>query len=186
MQALQERLARGDVLILDGPTATELERKGVSNASNAWSALANLHHPDVVRSVHEDYIRAGADVITTNTFPTSRLALETVGLAGRTREVNMRAVAIASEARERAAGGQEVAIAGSISHFLGWDRDDQGRYQFRDRPSMERLRKAFQEQAEVLAEAGCDLILLEMMRDVEMAGHAMEAAASTGLPVWTG
>ena len=186
MNALKERLNRGDVIILDGPTATQLERKGLSNASNAWSALANLHWPDVVREVHEDYIKAGADVITANTFSTSRLALETTGLEDSTREVNMRAVELAKEARDRTAKGRDIAIAGSISHFLGWERDARGNYLTRGNPDAETLQANFQEQAEILAEAGCDLLLLEMMRDVDMAAYAIEAAVSTGLPVWVG
>ncbi len=186
MTTIRERLEQGDVIILDGPTATQLEKKGLSNTSNAWSALANLEHPDVVREVHEDYINVGADIITANTFATSRLTLESAGLEDRTREMNTRAVDLAKEARDRTANGRDIAIAGSISHFLGWERNAQDKYLARRKPDAERLRANFQEQAENLAEAGCDLILLEMMRDVEMATYAIEAAVSTGLPVWVG
>jgi len=73
---LEQRLAGGGVVILDGATGTELERRGVPMDGQAWSATANLTHPDVVRSVHEDYIRAGADVIITNTFATARNLLD--------------------------------------------------------------------------------------------------------------
>ena len=128
MATLDQRLAQGDVIILDGAMATQLERKGLSNASQAWSALANLDHPNVVREVHEDYIEVGADVITTNTFPTSRLALEMVGLEDRTREFNARAVELAKEARDRAAKRRDVTIAGSLAHFWGWERDAEGNY----------------------------------------------------------
>ncbi len=186
MATLQQRLERGDVIILDGPTATQLERKGLSNASSAWSALANLEQPDVVREVHEEYIKVGADVITANTFPASRLALETAGLEDRMRDVNTRAVELAKEALDQTAKGRDIVIAGSISHFLGWERDTQGDYLTRRKPGAEKLRANFQEQAEILAEAGCDLLLLEMMRDVEMSTYAIEAAVSTGLPVWVG
>ena len=186
MASLHERLSRGEVVILDGATSTELERKGLSNATNAWSALANLEHPDVVREVHREYIEVGADVITTNTFATSRLALEAAGMGDRAQEINARAVGIAKEARERAPKERDVAIAGSISHFLGWGRDAEGVFVRRGKPDAQRLKANFQEQAEVLAKAGCDLLLLEMMRDVEMATYAMKAAVSTGLPVWVG
>lgn len=186
MITFQTRLARGDVIILDGPTSTQLERKGLSNASGAWSALANLDHPEIVQEVHEEYIDAGADVITTNTFATSRLTLETVGRDGSVREINQQAVESALRARDRMAKGRDVAIAGSISHFPGWDRDDQGNFLNRNRPSTNRGKANFQEQAEILADAGCDLILLEMMRDVELTVLAIESAVSTGLPVWVG
>ena len=101
---LEQRLAGGDVVILDGATGTELERRGVPMDGQAWSATANLTHPDVVRSVHEDYIRAGADVIITNTFATARSLLDAAGLGERVVEVNRRAVELAREARDQAAG----------------------------------------------------------------------------------
>ncbi|MDP6452695.1 MAG: homocysteine S-methyltransferase family protein [SAR202 cluster bacterium] len=186
MTSLQERLARGDVVILDGPTSTQLERKGLSNATGAWSALANLDRPDIVRQVHEEYIDAGADVITTNTFATSRVTLETVGRGELVREINQRAVEAALIARDRTANGRDVAIAGSISHFPGWDQDSRGNFLNRAQPSEDRARANFQEQAKILAEAGCDLILLEMMRDVNVAALAIESAVPTGLPVWVG
>lgn len=186
MGSLSGRLQRGDVIIKDGPMATYLEQKGLSNESNAWSALANLEHPDVVREAHEDYIKVGADLITTNTFPASRLALETVGIAHRTQEVNKRAVELAIEARDRSTSEREIAVAGSISHFLGWEQDDQGTYLTRGRANIKQLRNSLQEQAETLAESGCDLIILEMMREIETASYALEAAVSTGLPVWLG
>ena len=68
MKKLQERIAEGEVIILDGATGTELERRGVPMHGEAWSAMALYTHPEVVRQVHEDYIRAGADIIITNTF----------------------------------------------------------------------------------------------------------------------
>src|SRR5262245_33406533 len=106
---LGERLARGDVIVLDGGTDTELERRSVPMDEQAWSATGNLTHPHVVRDVHEAYIRAGADVIITNTFSTARCSnLEAAGLGGRLAEVNRRAVELAREARDRAAGGRDV------------------------------------------------------------------------------
>jgi homocysteine S-methyltransferase len=101
---LEQRLAGGDVVILDGATGTELERRGVPMDGQAWSATANLTHPDVVRSVHEDYIRAGADVIITNTFATARSLLDAAGLGERVVEVNGRADGPGRGARDRAAG----------------------------------------------------------------------------------
>ena len=97
MTGLFERLARGDVVILDGPTSTQLERKGLSNANGAWSAMGNLDHTDVVQQVHEEYIDAGADIITTNTFATSRLTVETVGRDAQAREINQRACMLLCE-----------------------------------------------------------------------------------------
>lgn len=178
MENLQERLEGGEVIFLDGGTGTELEKRGVPMNDAAWCATALATHQDVVREVHEDYIRAGAEVVITNTFPAAKHVLEESGVGDRFRELNARAVELAAEARENAAG-EPVYIAGSMSTFPprldhGYDPDEQ------------RARDNYAEQAEVLAGAGVDLIALEMMRDVEQTEYAIEAARATGLPIWVG
>ncbi|CAN5544334.1 homocysteine S-methyltransferase family protein [soil metagenome] len=175
---LEQRIEDGEVIILDGATGTELEKRGVPMDDAAWCAVALATHPDVVRNVHEDYIRAGADIIITNTFPAAKHVLEEAGLGERFRELNARAAELAREARE-SVGREGVYVAGSISTFparleYGYDPDEQT------------ARANYREQAEVLAESGVDLIALEMMRDLEQAGYAVEAAAETGLPIWIG
>ena len=183
MDTLKERLDRGEVMILDGAMGTELERKGVPMHGMAWSAAALQTHPDVVRQVHEDYIRAGADIIITNTFATARHTLEYAGMGDLVRRLNTRAVVMAQNAREAAAaaaaGDRQVFIAGSISTF------DPG-LKSELRPSEQQARANYREQAHLLAEAGVDLIMLEMMRDVEQSAYAIEAAVSTGVPTWVG
>lgn len=178
MSALQQWLERGEVVILDGATGTELERRGVPMDTVVWDAAALLTHPDMVREVHEDYIRAGANVIITNTFATARHMLEPAGMGGRCCELNIRAVTLSKEARENAAEGP-VFIAGSISTMSAHDDHS---YE----PPAERARANYREQAEILAESGVDVIALEMMRDLEQTTYAIEAAVATGLPVWVG
>ncbi len=177
MSDLLQRLDGGEVVILDGAMGTELEWRGVPMDDAAWSAAALMTHPDTVREVHEDYIRAGADVITTNTFATARHVLEPAGMGEQFRELNVRAVALAKEARDAADGA--VSIAGSISTFTA-------RYDYSYEPRAEKARANYREQAEVLAESGVDVLALEMMRDIEQTTYAVEAAASTGLPLWIG
>src|SRR5215210_8849091 len=116
MFELERRMGEGEVVVLDGATGTELEKRGVPMDDAAWCAVALVTHPETVREVHEDYIRAGADVIITNTFPTARHVLEPAGMGERFRELNALAVELAKEARENAADGA-VFIAGSISTF---------------------------------------------------------------------
>ena len=113
---LEHRIQDGEVIILDGATGTELEKRGVPMDEAAWCAAALATHPEAVHSVHEDYILAGADVIITNTFPAAKHVLEEAGLGVRFRELNARAVELAREARENVAE-DEVYIAGSISTF---------------------------------------------------------------------
>jgi homocysteine S-methyltransferase len=179
MTPLSDRLAQGEVILLDGATGTELEKRGVPMDGVAWSAAALKTHPETVRQVHADYIRAGADIIITNTFAAARHVLAPAGLGDQVRELNSRAVALAQEARDQAAQGRPVFIAGSISTF---DAHNSSRYQ----PSLEQAQANYHEQAAVLAEAGVDLFMLEMMRDLEQAGAAVRAAVATGLPVWIG
>jgi S-methylmethionine-dependent homocysteine/selenocysteine methylase len=100
--------------------------------------------------------------------------LEPAGLGDRVRALNRRAVALAQAAREDAAAGRPVAIAGSISGF-----------RVAGIPA-EQLEANYREQAELLAEAGVDLIALEMLYDVELAAPAIRAALATGLPTWAG
>jgi S-methylmethionine-dependent homocysteine/selenocysteine methylase len=177
MSDLRQRLDGGEVVVLDGAMGTELEKRGVPMDDAAWSAAALMTHPDTVRMVHEDYIRAGADIITTNTFATARHVLEPAGMGEQFRELNARAVTLAKEARDAADG--VVSIAGSLSTFTA-------RYDYSYEPRAEKARANYREQAEVLAESGVDLIALEMMRDIEQTAYAVEAVASTGLTLWIG
>jgi S-methylmethionine-dependent homocysteine/selenocysteine methylase len=177
MEALQERIDQGDAIILDGGTGTELQRRGVPMHGVAWSAAALLTHPDTVREIHEDYIRAGADVIITNTFSAARHTLEEAGMGDSVAEANTRAVSLAKEARDVAAADRTVYVAGSVSTFFPGLQPEL-------LPSAEQARASYREQAQLLAEAGVDLIILEMMRDVEQSAYAIEAAESTGLPTW--
>jgi S-methylmethionine-dependent homocysteine/selenocysteine methylase len=176
------RLADGDVVIIDGGMGTQLQAEGVPMDDDAWSGRANLEQPEVVQRIHEAYIRAGAEVIIANTFATNRAALKPAGLGDRVADANRNAVAAALRAREAAADGRPVAVAGSISSFgpVGMHGLDQaGPDGF---PSL----ADFREQAGLLAEAGVDLIALELMEAPGYGRAALQAAAETGLPVWLG
>lgn len=178
MSELERRIVDGELIILDGATGTELEKRGVPMNDAAWCAAALATHPEIVREVHEDYIRAGADVIITNTFPAARHVLESAGLGDRFQELNTLAVELAIQARESVAE-EPVYIAGSISTFPPRLENDLA-------PPEKLARENYREQAATLAEAGVDLLALEMMRDVEQASYAIEAAVETGIPVWVG
>ena len=89
---LEDKLSSGQVIVLDGATGTEIARRGGEMHSAAWCAVANKTHPDVVRQIHENYVQAGADVITTNTFATCRHVLAGAGMADETVAIIRRAV----------------------------------------------------------------------------------------------
>lgn len=177
MATWQERLDRDEVLVIDGGTGTELERRGVPMGMAAWSGLAVHTHPAVVREVHEAYIDAGAEVIITNTFGTTRFVLETAGVGDEFEAINRGAVRLAMEARD--ASGKHVAIAGSISNLP--PGMEPANY-----PPPEAELEGLRELAALLADSGVDLIALEMLQDTRHAARAMEAALATGLPVWLG
>ena len=156
---------------------TEIQARGVPMDGEAWSAIANITHADIVRAIHEDYIRAGAEVVIANTFPAGAGALAAAGLGERLVEINRAAVVLAQEARERT-GESGVAVAGSLSEMALSGLIGRGENAI----SVE----AFRVQATALADAGVDLLVLEMMRSEAVAEPALQAAAETGLPVWLG
>jgi len=175
---LHARIVAGGSVLLDGGTGTELERRGVPMNARAWCGDATLEHAEILRAVHEDYIMAGAEVIIANTFATARHCLEAIGRGGDVARANRLAVDIARQARERVAD-HDVAVAGSISDFLTDKSNPASR-------NHKRLRANFREQAEILAQAGAEVLAMEMMQEPEIAVPAIEAAIETGLPVWVG
>lgn len=172
---LQERLEQGKVIIMDGGTGTEMEKRGVPMHEKGWSASSTITQPDTLRQIHEDYIRAGAEIIITNTFSTARHVLEECDLGQQFVEINRKAAQVASEARANVAD-RPVWIAGSISTTTF------GRKQ----PSPSVAQANFNDQADILAEGGIDFFVLEMMRDIDFTRIALKAAQRTGLPVWVG
>ena len=176
---LQERIAKGEFVLLDGAMGTELERRGVPMDRKAWSAAAMDTHPEVVRDIHEDYIRAGAEIHIVNSFSTARHVLEPAGFGDKVEEFNRRAVELCREAVARAGGERPMWIAGSVSSFA--EAADRTKL-----PPPESLRANFDEQVAVLHRAGVDLFALEMLCDVEISTQAIQAAAATRLPLVIG
>ena len=190
---LKSRIDKGEAIILDGAIGTELQSMGVPMHPAAWCGPGNYTHPATVRQMHERYIRAGADIITTNTFNTLRPALEASGYGELVREINIRSVDAALEARARVDVDRPVYIAGSIScripirdgrtgTLLGGTGFGYGA----SLPAAE-LRAYVDEQADIMAESGIDFFLMEnMWADNDSRVIAAEAAMGAGLPVWVG
>lgn len=138
-----------------------------------WSANALLTNPELVQSVHEDYLRAGADIITTNTYATPRERLEEAGLGDQVEEMNRQAGTLAERARENV--NPDALIAGSIPPIRGSYRPDLvGRF--------EEIEPQYREQAQLLA-PHVDLFLCETMSTPEEARAAATGAASAERPV---
>ncbi|RKZ06105.1 bifunctional homocysteine S-methyltransferase/methylenetetrahydrofolate reductase, partial [bacterium] len=146
MHRLLKVLAEGP-LLFDGAIGTEFYRRGVYLTNN-FEEL-NRSQPHLVRSVHEEYIKSGAQVITTNSYGANRIRLERFGLAEHSTEFNLAAARIAREA-----AGELIWVAGSVgpsgaegARILG--------------PGAQEVREIFAEQIDALVEGGVDLILLE-------------------------
>ena len=177
-------LLPGEVRLLDGATGTELQRRGVPMSTQAWSGPAVLRAGAVLRQIHRDYIEAGADIITGNTYATSRQLLAVDGFGDRFEEINRAAVELAQAAREDC-GRPDVLIAGSLSH-RGAIAPGTARPDRRSSSAADEMFASLSELAVFLRDAGCDLILLEMLYDPELIPVVLAAAAESGLPVWAG
>jgi S-methylmethionine-dependent homocysteine/selenocysteine methylase len=178
---IRRKLDAGEVIILDGGTGTDIQRRGAPMNGDTWCADANGTHLDIVQAVHEDYIRAGADIITTNTFATSALSFNAYG---RDDDV-LRLDELAVSAALKAAAGTGVVVAGSMSTmrpvYAGTDRSN-----LDINWSEGDAKKLFRRKAENLKAQGVDMIMMEMMRDSDLSLWACEEALATGLPIWIG
>mgnify|MGYP003313763593 CR=1 FL=1 len=114
-QRVKKKIDRNDLVILDGGVGTELQFRGIE-MDETWCGSASLN-TQVLEQIHLDYIDAGAEVITTNTYASSRLMLEAAGLADSFKEINSKAIFAAQEAKIKAKR-DDILIAGSLSHRL--------------------------------------------------------------------
>ncbi len=186
---LEQRLADGQVMLLDGAVGTELQALGVPIGQTAWAAVALHSHPETVRFLHDSYLRAGVDILTTNTYSAARHCLEPLGMGDLTRELNLRAVYLALEARDRSASGRPIAIAGSVSNFGIMTGSEPLPDKFAGRwsdYSEAAVRRNLHEQAQILADGGVDLLLVESTGTVRHRQWVTEACLATGLPTWIG
>ena len=166
-----------NILVLDGPMGTELSRMGYDTALPLWSAGPLLQNPEVITSVHAAYLRAGADVLTTNTFRTNTRAFRQIGRSDNdAREATRLAVQCANQALSRV-GRSGARIAGGVAPV-------EDCYHPERVPPEAELEDEHGLLAQWLAELGVDLILVETMNTIVEARVAVSAAAATGLPVW--
>lgn len=172
---IMRSITDGIPLLIDGATGTEVERRGVAKIAKAWNAGGTLSHPDTVQAIHEDYIRAGANIIISNTFATHRSALEDAGISDQFEAYNRRSVEIACEARDNLQA-DHVLVAGGMSHcsFTG------------NEPTLSALQANAAEQAIIMEQAGAELFMLEMMTKIDPMLAVLDGALASALPVWVG
>lgn len=154
--------------IFDGAMGTMLQQGGLK--AGACPELMNIESPEVVKKIHRAYIDAGATIIETNTFGASALKLEHYGLSSRVKEINAAAVKIAKSAGNVKVAGS-MGPTGKFIAPLG-DLDFEDAY------------KNFLEQAENLAEAGADFLIIETCIDIqEMRAALLAAKDACNIPV---
>jgi S-methylmethionine-dependent homocysteine/selenocysteine methylase len=171
------RSKKNPVRLLDGGMGSELRRRGVSLSGTCWSAIANLSHAEIVAQIHEDYVHAGADIVTANTFATTRFLLASAGLEDRFEEINRNALCAARNSV--IASNRKVSVAGSLSCMP--PRFDTNAY-----PSAAQEYAAYLELVDLFVAQQTDLILVEMMQSPAHAELACTAASQSGLPFWIG
>lgn len=186
MRSIDDLLECRAPLLLDGATGTELARRGVPTTLPLWSARA-FTSPAGLRTltgIHADYVRAGAEIIVTNTFRTTRRALATAGLADRWEEFNRLAVRAAREAAAGAAAGAAgtgdpapvCLVAGGIAPLEDCYRPDLV-------PAQADCLDEHRRQVDLLLAIGVDLIIIETMNCAREARAALRAAREAGTPV---
>ncbi len=188
---LKQRIENRETVILDGAVGTRLQSMGVPMNNVAWAATALQTHPDTVRLMHQQYIAAGADIVTTNTYSSARHNLEPLGLGELCGELNRRAVRLAWEARDSQRDARPVAIAGSLSNFgiVIDGEEERGLHRYataRSEITAHQAQENLREQAELLAEAGADFLLIESTGGMAHRRWLADACLATGLPVWLG
>jgi len=161
MDNFRELLERDHIIVFDGAMGTMLYSKGIY-INRSYDEL-NLTNPDLVREVHAEYVRAGADIIETNTFGASAPRLQQYGLEGSQRLINIAAARLAREA-----AGERALVAGAVGP-LGLRIEPYGPTSF------DEAKDIFKEQISALLDGGVDLFLLETFSDISEMRQAIRA-----------
>jgi S-methylmethionine-dependent homocysteine/selenocysteine methylase len=181
---LKGRIRNREIVILDGGIGSEMLRRGLT-----WEGHKVESEPDAIRAIHADYIRAGADVVSTNTFQLARRSylnhfadpdhMRRIGapdLETRARVLIREGVKRALEARDQAGRGN-VCVAGAMTTLEWCFRPDMT-------PSLEDMRAEYRETIQAFKDAGADLMLFETFNSSKEARTAFEAAREVGIPAW--
>jgi len=175
----REFLNKEKFIVLDGPMGTELIRRGIKFKTKLWSAEAIFDNWEIIQEIYIDYIKAGTDIITTNTFRTNPWTFQKLGYSLETLEKYInRAVWIARNSIEKNKSKRRVFIAGSTSPLEDCYSPDLS-------PDFETSYRYHKITTRLLKEASVDFILIETMNTINEALAASKAAKETGLPVAT-
>ena len=164
-------------LLLDGAMGTELQNRGIDIPLPLWSADANIKHPEVVINIHKDYIKTGADIITTNTFRTTAWTYRKAGFSNtKSKELSRSSLYKAVECAQIAVSNS-IKIAGSITTI-------EDCYLPELFPGTSVAEDTYGQTIEWLVDAGVDFILFETMGNIEEISCALEMSRSYNIPIW--
>ena len=173
------------ILVLEGPKGTMVQRLGLGEAEFRGGPFAahpvdlrnnnealNVSQPRMVRSIHEAYLRSGADIVATNTFNGNRISQADFGLEARVTEMNLSAARLAREAAD--ASGRTVFVAGTMgpTNRTASISPDVNRPAYRN-ADFALLASTYAEQARALLQGGVDLLLIETVFDTLNAKAAL-------------
>lgn len=172
---LKQDLKNKKIIILDGAMGTEISAHGVKTTLPLWSAGCLITDPEVIRQIHIDYINAGAQIITTNTFRTTRRTFEKVGKGNEAKKYTILACNLAKEAILKT-GKKDVLIAGSVAPL-------EDCYSPELVPSDKDLKKEHLEYVKDLKSGGVDFIFAETMISLREIQAVCEAVKKVSLPI---
>jgi homocysteine S-methyltransferase len=163
-----------EIKILNGAMGTELQRRGYETKLPLWSGSANLDAPELVKQIHEDYVKAGADIIVTNTFRTNPRPWKKVGREDEAAEATKRAIEIAIEVKNENPG---VEVAGSLTSL-------EDCYEPESVPPVDELEAEHSKQVELFKDSGVDYLFLETLNKISEIEVLAKHAHRVGLPFY--
>jgi S-methylmethionine-dependent homocysteine/selenocysteine methylase len=172
---LQKRLHAGEIVVMDGGMGSEIEHRGLPTTLPLWSAEALLTHPEVVLAIYKDYLAAGAEILITDTFRTTRRAFAHKGLAEQAASATALACTLAQEARSASPSRREIFIAGSLAPL-------EDCYSPELTPPQAEIEAEHAEIVTQLKAGGVDFLLLETMITARETLSGVRAAQAAGLP----
>lgn len=171
---LKNLINKGQIILMNGGTGSEITARGVETTLPLWSAKALFTHPNVVKQIHRDYIDSGAQIIVTNTFRTTERTFKKANLKNKARKATLLACRLAKEAVKES--GKEIFVAGSIAPLEDCYSPDLV-------PAVEELGKEHLENAKNLKSGGIDLVLIETMISIREVISACESIQKVNLPL---
>lgn len=171
MKLIEKHKLLNRPIILDGAMGSLLQQKGLIANDVIWSARANIVHPEIVKSIHKEYIEAGSEIITTNTFRTNPISLAQSGFNFNKKEIVSRSVEIAI----LAADGKDIIIAGS-------NAPAEDCYQIERKISKKELEQNHFDHIGYLIDAGVDIIWNETFSHLDEIKIIIDICESMNFP----